>query len=212
MKLDRMLPLLLVAAVSFAEGQPGAVASHEVPAGTRTVQPLAGDFPVGRWECWFEASNFADITTSTTAIVPLRCHVSLHVNASVAELLPGGYGWMLGIKSPDAQSAEFDAATAFTVAGSGNLYSRAAEIRWFLEPVRDWKSCYDATAIGCLVIQRTRNDVMARLDGIDTRLDGLGEQIAPTEARLTDLINKRYVDALARAARGDMTARQVMAR
>ena len=58
----------------------------------------------------------------------------------------------------------------------------------------------------------TLADVMARLDGIDTRLDGLGEQIAPTEARLTDLINKRYVDALARAARGDMTARQVMAR
>ena len=122
-----MLPLPLVAAVSFAEGQPGAGASHEVPAGTRTVEQLAGDFPVGRWECWFEARNFADITTSTTAIVPLRCHISLHINASVAELQPGGIGWILGINSPDAQSGDYDAAAAFQVAGAGNLYSRGGD-------------------------------------------------------------------------------------
>ena len=57
--------LLTLAAVSYAEGQQAA-ANHEVPAGTRTVEPLAGDFPVGRWECWFEPQAHADIAASAT--------------------------------------------------------------------------------------------------------------------------------------------------
>ena len=57
--------LLTLAAVSYAEGQQAA-ANHEVPAGTRTVEPLAGDFPVGRWECWFEPQAHADIAAGAT--------------------------------------------------------------------------------------------------------------------------------------------------
>ena len=127
----RMLPLLLVAAVSFAEGQPGAVVSHEVPAGTRTVEQLAGDFPVGRWECWFEPRDHADIAASNTPIVPIRCEVIL-LASSVLELLPdtsphGNVGWTLALKAEGALDRSFNADTAFTVAGSGSLYSRVTE-------------------------------------------------------------------------------------
>ena len=105
MTVGRMLPLLIVAAVAFAEGQPGAVASHEMPAGTRTVEPLAGDFPVGRWECWFEPKPHADIAASNTPIVPIRCEVLLLARASVIELLPdtsphGNVAWTLALKVP----------------------------------------------------------------------------------------------------------------
>ena len=154
---------LLVActAVVFAEGQPGAVASHEVPAGTRTVQPLAGDFPVGRWECWFEPKPLADIAASNTPIVPIRCEVYLLAPASVIELLPdtsphGNMAWALALKTPGTQDTGYTSSGVFTVAGSGNLYARVEEARWSVEPVRDWRSCSDPRADACLVILTTR--------------------------------------------------------
>ena len=155
-----MLPLLLVASISFAEGQPGAVVSHDVPAGTRTVEQLAGDFPVGRWECWFEPRDHADIAASNTPIVPIRCEVIL-LASSVLELLPdtsphGNVGWTLALKAEGALDRSFNADTAFTVAGSGSLYSRVTELRWSMEPVSNWKSCNDRRASGCLSIQTTR--------------------------------------------------------
>ena len=81
--------LVLATAAVYAERQNGTAASHDVPPGTRTVEQLAGDFPVGHWECWFEASSFADIPTRGYANYVARAdrhEITYHRNADLESL------------------------------------------------------------------------------------------------------------------------------
>ena len=153
-----MFGLLFVAIMATAEGD-----GETEPLGPFPVtESPAGDFPVGHWECWSEQSDFAKTATSNNPFLPRRCSLALFMSATVAELLPDGYGWMLAIQTDgsfaEASDNDFDPDTAFRIEGADRLYSRAGEIRWSFDRPGQWKSCNDARADGCLTIQTTRND------------------------------------------------------
>ena len=153
-----ILGLLFVAMVATAEGD-----GESGPTGPfRVIASPTGDIPVGHWDCWFEQSDFDKTATSNNPFLPRRCSLALFISATVAELQPEGYGWMLAIQTNDswleASDNDFDPDTAFRIKGADRLYSRAGEIRWSLDRPGQWKTCNDSKADGCLTIQTTRND------------------------------------------------------
>lgn len=122
---------------------------------------LDGEFPVGRWECWFEHSDYQKTATAVSGVVPWRCQTVL-MSATVLELLPDGYGWLLAIETPKgfhtSSDTEYDPDKSFRIAGSPRRFSVATEIRWRLDDDQgDWKACADPRADGCLVITTNRH-------------------------------------------------------
>ena len=125
--------VLLAAMIAAAEGD----AETELAGPFPVSETPAGDFPVGHWEAWFEHSDFDKLATSNNPFPPSRAALALFINATVAELLPDGYGWILAIQTNDnnkSSNIDFNPDTAFRIEGVDRLYSRAGEIRWSLDP------------------------------------------------------------------------------
>ena len=121
-----MFGLLLVAMVATAEGDVETGPTGPFP----VIESPAGDFPVGHWECWYYHHDFEEIATLNNAFLPRRCYLALFSKATVVELSPDGYGWILAIKSSvKGSNLDFDPEAAFRIQGSDRLYSRADEIR-----------------------------------------------------------------------------------
>lgn len=149
---------MMAVAVALAEG--GAEA-EELTGPFPVVESPTGDWPVGHWECWVE-QDFEETKARNTGIYPRRCAPALPYSATVLELLPGGYGWILAIQTArtfvEASDKDFNPDEAFRIAGAERLYSRAGEMRWALDRPGDWKACDDPNADTCLRIQTTRNE------------------------------------------------------
>ena len=149
--------LLVVAFSGYAEGGPEGASPFEgsVP----VEQPLTGDLPVGRWQCFALNWPLAELATSNVRPPPPGCNVELFSNASGIELRADGVAFVLGIKlrGPNEwytyQSLDYDEDAEFEIAGVPiSRFSRMKELRWAVEPAGDWKSCHESVTDTCLRI------------------------------------------------------------
>jgi len=105
------------------------------------ADPLTGDLPVGRWECWFEHTDFDRTATSNHGFVPSACRIALLTDGLAMSLHPDYSGHFLLTYSEDGVDEVGDGVsergkapdTAFRVEGSDLLYVRGAEMRWSYE-------------------------------------------------------------------------------
>ena len=148
---------LLIASAGYAEGGPEGVTPFEgsVP----VEQPMTGDLPVGRWQCFVEEWPIEEVAISNVRFPPPGCNVELFTDASGVEFGPDGVGFILGIKlrGPNEwytyQSHSYNEDAEFEIAGVPiSRFSRVKEIRWAVEHAGDWKSCHVSVARTCLVI------------------------------------------------------------
>ena len=139
----------------------GGAEAEELTGPFPVIESPTGDWPVGHWECWNE-QDFEATKARNTGIFPVRCAPALFYSATVLELLPDGYGWILAIQTAgtfvEPTDKDFNPDEAFRITGADRLYSRAGEMRWALDRPGDWKACADPNADTCLRIQTTRND------------------------------------------------------
>ena len=81
--------------------------------------------PVGRWRC-YRSQDFKAMRESNSAALDESCNV---VRFKLAyEFRPDGTGWALSLHHPDNTVPD-----GFTISGSSHVYSRADELRWYVD-------------------------------------------------------------------------------
>lgn len=89
------------------------------------AEPLEGPIPVGRWRC-YRAQDFEAMRQSNSAALDDSCNVVRF--KLVYEFRADGTGWALTIHHPDNTVPD-----GFTIPGSSHVYSRADELRWYVD-------------------------------------------------------------------------------
>lgn len=109
------------------------------------AEPLEGDIPVGRWEC-FPRADYAAMRRSNAAWPPDSCRRI--ASASAIEIRPDGVGWTLSPHdNPMLGGGGNPPDTAFSVEGSDLLYTQDREFRW-------------SYGDGRLLVQTTKDEVL----------------------------------------------------